>query len=356
MKQKTILVTGGMGFIGKRLMAQLLQQGVGSLIALDNFHPQVHGADPDKRFDGVVVEEGSVSDELFLQEVLRRHDPDLIFHLAAETGTGQSYHEISRYCEVNIKGTGHLVEGLRALPSKPRRLVLASSRAVYGEGAYMSETGELFVPQPRTSEAMGKGIFGLYDKFGKPAAPVATPEDVPLRPSSIYASTKLMQEYISVQGLENTSVQPVILRFQNVYGPGQSEKNPYTGVLSIFGQQILQGLTLNIYEDGEIVRDFVYVDDIVNALILAATSNGVDGQPINVGSGVATSIRYAAECLLAELGSRSDNLRVSGDFRPGDVRFALADNKRAQKLLGYEPKVSLEKGIAAFAQHIKTTR
>ncbi|ANL26676.1 NAD-dependent epimerase/dehydratase family protein [Rhizobium phaseoli] len=357
MKQNTVLVTGGMGFIGRRLIARLTQlPDVSSVVALDNFHPQVHGETPDKFITGAVVEEGSVSDRAFFEEVLDRHDPDMIFHLAAETGTGQSYHEISRYCDTNISGTAYLIEGLRKLPEKPRRLVLASSRAVYGEGAYKSSSGEIFTPKPRSSETMAKGVFGLYDSGGKVATPVATPEGITLRPSSIYASTKLMQEYICVQGLDNTSIQPVILRFQNVYGPGQSSRNPYTGVLSIFGQQILDGKLLNIYEDGEIVRDFVYVDDIVEALILAAVSGNVDDEPINVGSGVSTTIRYAAECLLSELGVNKEKLRISGDFRPGDIRFALADNSRAQTLLGYEPKVSLEAGIAALARHIKSER
>nr|WP_281410853.1 NAD-dependent epimerase/dehydratase family protein [Rhizobium binae] len=351
------MVTGGMGFIGRRLIARLAQRtDVTSVVALDNFHPQVHGETPDKSLDGAVVEEGSVSDRVFFEGVLERHDPDVIFHLAAETGTGQSYHEISRYCNTNINGTAHLIEGLRKLPDKARRLVLASSRAVYGEGAYRSSTGEIFTPKPRPSETMAKGVFDLYDSFGAPATPVATPEGITLRPSSIYASTKLMQEYICVQGLDNTSIQPVILRFQNVYGPGQSSRNPYTGVLSIFGQQILDGKVLNIYEDGEIVRDFVYIDDIVEALMLAAVSGNVDDEPINVGSGVSTTIRYAAECLLCELGATKKNLRISGDFRPGDIRFALADNGRARTLLGYEPKVNLETGIAQLARHIKSER
>ncbi|MBB3744921.1 dTDP-L-rhamnose 4-epimerase [Rhizobium sp. BK591] len=357
MKQDTVLVTGGMGFIGRRLIARLAQRpDIKSVVALDNFHPQVHGEKPAKSIDGAIVEEGSVSNRAFLEGVLERHDPDLIFHLAAETGTGQSYHEISRYCDTNINGTAYLIEGLRKLPDKARRLVLASSRAVYGEGAYKSSLGEIFTPKPRPSETMSKGIFDLYDSAGEAATPVATPEGITLRPSSIYASTKLMQEYICVQGLDNTRIQPVILRFQNVYGPGQSSRNPYTGVLSIFGQQILDGKILNIYEDGEIVRDFVYVDDIVEALMLAAVSGSADSEPINVGSGISTTIRYAAECLLTELGARKENLRISGDFRPGDIRFALADNTRARTLLGYEPKVSLETGIAQLARHIRSER
>lgn len=346
-----------MGFIGRRLIARLTKlPDVASVVALDNFHPQVHGDSPDKSINGAVVEEGSVSDRAFFGEVLERHDPDVIFHLAAETGTGQSYHEISRYCDTNINGTAYLIEGLRKLPEKARRLVLASSRAVYGEGAYKSSSGEIFTPKPRPSETMAKGIFGLYDSAGKAATPVATPEGITLRPSSIYASTKLMQEYICVQGLDNTPIRPVILRFQNVYGPGQSSRNPYTGVLSIFGQQILDGKVLNLYEDGDIVRDFVYVDDIVEALTLAAVSDNIDGEPINVGSGVSTTIRHAAECLLSELGASKENLRISGDFRPGDIRFALADNSRAETLLGYKPRVSLETGIAELARHIKLER
>lgn len=342
-----------MGFIGKRLMERLRAIGAGKIVAFDNFLPQVHGETPVRSFEGVTVQEGSVTDAARFREVIERHDPDLVFHLAAETGTGQSYDEIARYCDVNVGGTATLVETLRSLEDRPRRVVLSSSRAVYGEGAYRAADGSIFVPESRTTERMARGEFGITDSSGRPALPLPTPEDIVLRPSSIYASTKLMQEHVCTQGFDGTSIRPVILRFQNVYGPGQSTRNPYTGVLSIFAQQVIEGKRLEIFEDGNIVRDFVFVDDVVDALVAAARAENVGPSPINVGSGVETTILDAARILLRELGGDPDDYRISGAFRAGDVRYALADTARCRRTLGIEPRVTLAAGLALLADRVR---
>jgi dTDP-L-rhamnose 4-epimerase len=242
-----------------------------------------------------------------------------------------------------------LIEAARRLKKPPTRIILAGTRAVYGEGAYEDAHGNIVVPPPRTVEEMAAGKFTPCDSSGNALKPMATRERESPAPASVYATTKLSQEYLLNQGLEGTSIKPVILRFQNVYGPGQSMRNPYTGVLSIFTSQILAGHKLNIYEDGEIVRDFVFVEDVARSLELASRALLPSGAVINIGSGWGATILSTARKLLRILGCAEDNLKISGDFRPGDVRHAVADISLAQSLLGWRPIVSLDEGLRLLA-------
>jgi dTDP-L-rhamnose 4-epimerase len=318
-------------------------------VVFDNLHPQVHGENAAfPEFDeNVFCAREDICDAAAIQRAVAQHAPDLIFHLSAETGTGQSYDLLSRYCAVNVSGTACLIEALRQA-GKVSRLVLAGSRAVYGEGLWRGQDGRLLVPPPREPQCLAKGQFIPTSVSGEPLEPMATPEDVSPAPASIYGSTKLMQEYLVSQGTVGSAVESVILRFQNVYGPGQTLRNPYTGVLSIFCGQILSGQRLNIYEDGEIVRDFVFVDDVVEALMLAGTAASAPA-PINIGSGRPASILSVARLLLQALDAPSDRLRISGDFRAGDVRYAVADILRAKERLAWQPRVSLEDGLRQLA-------
>lgn len=346
----SVLITGGAGFIGSRL-ARVLAAHHDRVVVLDSLHPQVHGTDArwPRLPENVALIRASVENRAAVADAVAAADPVLVYHLAAETGTGQSYDEIARYCSVNVTGTAILVEELKRGAPRLARVVLAGSRAVYGEGAHRDLHGGIVAPDARSPERMRAGDFRPRDASGDLLVPVPTPENLPPRPSSVYASTKLMQEYTIEQGLAGTGVLPVLLRFQNVYGPGQSLRNPYTGVLSIFCSQILAGRTLNIYEDGEIVRDFVFVDDVVDALVRAGSTEAPGTEPINIGSGEKVTILEAALTLLRSLGVPESRLEITGNFRLGDIRYAVADISRAAERLNWRPTVPLARGLAMLA-------
>ncbi|NEQ48942.1 MAG: NAD-dependent epimerase/dehydratase family protein [Leptolyngbya sp. SIO3F4] len=345
------LITGGAGFIGSRVTRRLAQSTSNQIWVLDNLHPQVHGVDasvPDFP-DSVVFLKGDVCDRATVEKLVIDAQPNVVIHMAAETGTGQSMDEIYRYCDVNVSGTAILLEALKL--AQPSRFILMSSRALYGEGAYWSEQEDtLVVPPPRTKVDMEAGRFIPILPEAGVLEPVSTPETIAPSPSSVYASTKLMQEYLVQQAGAATDWSATFLRFQNVYGPGQSLKNPYTGVLSIFSSQILAGQRLNIYEDGQIVRDFVFVDDVVRAIIKACECSVPHGTVINIGSGQPTSILEAAQMLLQLYGKSVDAYEITGDFRMGDIRYAVADIQKARELLDWQPQMMPEEGLKHLSQ------
>ena len=347
---KRILITGGAGFIGSRLVRGLMEEEpTRRILVFDNLHPQIHGdnaAPPDSNAQVQFVQ-GDVCDRHRLSDAIAEIQPDTVFHLAAETGTAQSKDCMSRYCEVNVVGTANLMEGLKERAPALERVVLSSSRAVYGEGCYCDADAQIVAPSPRTELRMQSGRFEVVDENGKALTPIPTPEGARTAPVSVYGSTKLMQEYLVQQAAADCSWQPVILRFQNVYGPGQSLRNPYTGVLSIFCSQILAGMSLNIFEDGNIVRDFVYVEDVVRALMLSGNIARPILNPVNIGSGVPVTILETAKILIDILGGAG--YRISGQYRAGDVRFAVGDITRARALMGWMPSVDLKTGLRLLA-------
>jgi len=354
---KTALITGGAGFIGSRL-AHAISPDVDKVVVFDNLHPQVHGtnASPPPLPANAVFVRGDVCDARGLHRAVLSHAPNLIFHLAAETGTGQSYDEPARYCDVNVMGTTHLIEALRKLPKTTRRVILAGSRAVYGEGAYQAPGGAIIAGPVRTVEDLSRGAFEPIAASGEPLKPVPTPESLPPAPASVYASTKLMQEYLLRQCADAGDFELVLMRFQNVYGPGQSLKNPYTGVLSIFCSQIMDGKRLNIFEDGGIVRDFIYMDDVVQSLVAGARAKTPPTGPVNVGSGYSASILECAQTLLELLGASRDNYTITGAFRAGDIRHAVADISKARETLDWAPRTSLRDGLKALATWARAER
>lgn len=348
-----VLITGGAGFIGSRLAERLALEGA-EVTAFDNFHPQVHDGNPENRArldkNGIAIFEGDVRDGAALRVAVAQTDPTVIYHLAAETGTGQSFDLPVRYTDVNVMGTAHLIEAVREKGPNVSRIIVAGSRSVYGEGAYLNDEGRLTTAQERTDAAMAAGDFLVRDAAGNLLTPTATNADCAVAPASVYASTKLMQEYMLKQAFWGTDVSVGILRLQNVYGPGQSLNNPYTGVLSIFCRQIQEGKTLAIYEDGEITRDFVLVDDVARAFAMMGTADEVPQEILDIGSGEPATILDIARRLLALFDAPTDRLTISGAFRPGDIRHAVADISLAQEKLGWKPQVSLDDGLARLAE------
>lgn len=350
-----ILITGGAGFIGSHLAICLLNAGF-ALRILDTLSPQIHGAVPVGldwlKGENVEFIRGSVTERRDVEAAIE--GVSCIVHLAAETGTGQSMYEVARYNEVNSQGTALLLDVLANSPSHcVKRIVLASSRSVYGEGAYACEScgsaGERVFPGARTGEQLAKHQWEPFcPRCRSPLIMVATRETDQVRPASIYAATKYAQEDLVRIACESQGLGYAILRFQNVYGEGQSLKNPYTGILSIFSTRVRRGLELTAFEDGFETRDFVHVEDIAEAICRCLTVPNPVNVVINVGSGVATSVLEIAEKLSVALGFEP-NIRVTGDYRLGDIRHNFADIGRLKNLLGYTPRVSLDEGLRRFA-------
>jgi len=347
-----IFITGGAGFIASHFIKEIYNNVLDpKVLVYDNLHPQVHGkgAKPQFRYPVDFVL-GDVRDSDLLLKTVGEFDPDIIVHLASETGTGQSLDEIVRYTEVNVTGTAALLSAIGKLPRRARKFLLSSSRSIYGEGPYIRPDGSRASAPDRSLERMAQGDFGVVDFDGVSVSPVAANNKAFAQPRSVYASTKLAQEHLLQNCSGAMSLIPIILRFQNVYGPGQSLHNPYTGVLSIFSQQALSGKTLNIYEDGKIIRDFVFVEDVARAMMSAVQKLDSSVEPIDIGSGIPVQILDVARLLLEFLGRDANSTYISGNFRPGDIRAAWADISRAEALLGWRPQVKLEEGLRQFAE------
>nr|WP_314843641.1 NAD-dependent epimerase/dehydratase family protein [uncultured Microbacterium sp.] len=352
-----VLITGGAGFIGTRLAARFARDGH-SVTVLDSLIAQVHGDDPQttspllRSLDGIAsVIEGTVTSVDDLRRAL--DGATIVVHLAAETGTGQSMYEIDRYVEANVGGTAKLLDLLANEENSVRRVVIASSRSIYGEGAYQTEDGRLVYPSHRADAEMAAGDFDVHHPGEGPLELVATDEQAKLHPSSVYGITKQMQESLVMTVAPTIGKEGVSVRYQNVYGPGQSLKNPYTGILSIFSTLIRQGKDINIFEDGEESRDFVYIDDVVEATYLAATDARAAGQTFNVGSGVATTVNEVVAALFAAFG-REVPTRISGNYRLGDIRHNVADTRRLEEVLGFSPKTDFREGVRTFVEWVLT--
>lgn len=349
LRGKRAFITGGAGFIGSRLTKALAKQGA-FVTVYDNLLEQVHGPNPKIELPCNFVR-GDVRDRSALEAAIEASDPEIVVHLAADTGTGQSADEPARYTEVNVVGAAQLIEILRDRATPPKRFVLAATRAVYGEGAYRNRKGGIFVPPPRDLETMRQGRFEVFDADGSILEPVPTDTNVPPMPGSVYGSSKLMQEYLLAQ--VPVPWETVIFRLQNVYGPGQSLRNPYTGVLSIFTNQAMNGQPIHVYEDGEIYRDFVFVDDVVNAFVAGCHEPSLVGGTYNVGTGEPTSILSAARTIMRELGLDEGLVSVNGAFRPGDIRYGVADIHRILETGTWKPEVSPEEGIGRLVRWAK---
>lgn len=350
-----ILIAGGAGFIGTHLTRQALQGGHRVHI-LDNLSPQVHG---DARFSpppGVQFIRGDVTRREDWEKAL--HGIDTVVHLAAETGTGQSMYEIDRYYRVNVQGTALLFDALANGPHSVDNVVLASSRSVYGEGAYLCRScepsGHRCFPASRSPQQLAEHDWSpRCPECDSPVDAVPTRETDPLSPASIYAATKLAQEELIRVACKSMGIAHAILRFQNVFGEGQSLKNPYTGILSIFSTRIRLGLPLPIFEDGEESRDFVHVEDIATAVMACVQNPQANGVTLNVGSGKPTSVRGVAQLLCSVMGSDIVP-HVTGEYRVGDIRHNFADVAEIERVTGFRPRIGLEAGLRRFCEWVGT--
>ncbi|QNI31576.1 NAD-dependent epimerase/dehydratase family protein [Alloacidobacterium dinghuense] len=344
-----ILITGGAGFIGSHLTRYLLTQGH-KITILDNFLQQVHG-DRRSLADDIATDvrlvRGDVADESAVASALQ--GAEAIVHLAAETGTGQSMYEIGRYARANLVGTSQLFEEItKNSKLHIEKIIVASSRAIYGEGAYRCVTDGIVYPQSRSSVDKQAGYFDpLCPICHETCAAIATPEDAPLQPSSFYGLTKLTQEQIVLLFGQVRGISSIALRYQNVYGPGQSLQNPYTGILAIFSNLARLGQPIRIFEDGKESRDFVYIDDVVAATATALLAPVTGCHSLNIGSDGHISVLEVANRVSAYFGSRS-TVQVTGAFREGDVRHGFGQVARAHELLGYRPTWEFGQGIERF--------
>jgi dTDP-L-rhamnose 4-epimerase len=346
--QDRVLITGGAGFIGTRTARRLLAAGH-EVAILDNFSPQIHGENAELPADlkgSVALFRGDVRDTDLCARALQ--GAHVLLHLAAETGTGQSMYRVRHYSDVNIGATAGLMELLLGGTYSVRTMVVASSRAVYGEGAARCPEHGIVYPAARTRAAMQAGEFEPHCPVcGKPTTMVPTTEAAPFRPSSLYGLTKQVQEQMVLMYAKTLGINGFGLRYQNVYGPGQSLKNPYTGILAIFSNQARANEPIYIFEDGKESRDFVHVDDVVEATVRSIQAPAQDPIAVNVGTGLAVSVHQVVSQLLAFFQSQSQ-VSVTGAFREGDIRHNCSDIGRLKQVLGFEPKWTFEDGLKDF--------
>lgn len=355
---KNILISGGSGFIGSNLAIKLHNKGY-NVTVLDNLSSQIHGKNAEDKStlfqsikDKVTFIKGDVSKEKDWKTALINQD--VVVHFAAETGTGQSMYEINRYTNVNLVGTSLMLDLLTNNKNyNVKKIIIASSRSIYGEGKYECNDHGIMYPNERKEKDMLKGDFSVKcPSCSKVVSLLATDEESKIHPSSVYGITKQVQEQMCMVVGKSIGIPVVAFRYQNVYGPGQSLSNPYTGILSIFSNLIKNNKNINVFEDGKESRDFVYIDDVVDATILGIEKEEANFNVFNVGSGQRTSVIKVANTLINNYKSKT-NISVSGNFRLGDIRDNFADMSKTKKILGFIPKVSFEQGIVNFTNWVQ---
>jgi dTDP-L-rhamnose 4-epimerase len=348
MAAPTYLITGGAGFIGRHLARELEASGARVRI-LDSLVEQVHGpgATPPELPRGSDFRLGDVRDPEAVRAAIKGVDG--VFHLAAEVGVGQSMYEIDRYTSGNDLGTAVLMQQLIDQPV--RRIVVASSMSIYGEGLYINDNGERVDVGERPA-----GVWDPTDATGRPLRPMPTPETKPPSLASVYALGKFVQERMCLIVAGGYRMECAALRLFNVYGPGQALSNPYTGVLAIFASRLANGQRPMVFEDGGQRRDFVHVEDVARAFRLAMERPEADGQVINIGSGHSASVAEVAERLAAAMGRGDIQPLITGQARRGDIRHCFADISLARELLGYEPRRSFDDSLGELVDWVAGQR
>jgi dTDP-L-rhamnose 4-epimerase len=339
-----ILVTGGAGFIGSHLVDALVAEGQ-SVRVLDALDPQVHGANADwPKYVNPKAEyvRGDVRDAELVRRCL--DGVEVVIHDAAAVGVAQSMYEIVSYVSANSLGAAVVLQEIIARKGQIKRMVVASSMSIYGEGAYLDKDGKIASPGLRPDAQLEKREWELLDASGRALRPIGTPETKPLQPTSVYAVSKRDHEELFLSVGNAYGIPTVALRYFNVYGSRQALSNPYTGVAAIFSSRLLNGNRPLVTEDGEQSRDFVHVSDIVRANLAALKCEAGGGRVCNVGTGRPTTIKRVAE-LLAERLKVKIAPDITGKFRAGDIRHCFSDPGHAKRVLGFEAKVRLEDGI-----------
>ena len=352
MEKLNILVTGGAGFIGSHLVDELVERGHRVRI-LDSIVEQVHGGSvPDHLNAAAEFIRADVCDAEAVRKAL--DGIDVVYHEAAEVGVGQSMYEIVRYVKANDLGTAVLLEEMIKRPAQFRKLVVASSMSIYGEGAYRCEKCDTGVnPFLRSNEQLAAHDWDFKcESCGSALEPVGTTEEKPLFPTSVYAVSKQDQEQYCLAVGRAYKIPSVAFRYFNVYGTRQALSNPYTGVCAIFSSRLLNDQAPMIFEDGEQSRDFVHVSDIVNANLLALENDGADYETLNIGTGRPTTVKQIAQLLAKGLGKNIEP-EIVGKYREGDIRHCIADISKAKRLLGYEPKIALEDGLVELLDWVR---
>jgi dTDP-L-rhamnose 4-epimerase len=338
-----VLVTGGAGFIGSFLVDELVQKGH-EVIVIDSLEDQVHhGVKPDYLNRTARYVWSDCSDRAQIARAL--DGVDVVFHLAALVGVGQSMYEIARYTSGNTLATAILAEEIRKMARPLRKVIVASSMSVYGEGAYRDGDGQVTYPTGRPAERLKNRLWEMVDEDGRTLEPIPTSEDKPLRLTSVYALGKQYQEDLMLLLGRAFDIPTVACRFFNCYGSRQALNNPYTGVAAIFCGRLLQGLPPVIFEDGRQIRDFVHVSDLVRALILCMERDEADGQVLNIGSGRPVTVTDVARILSVAISGGAVEPSITGQFRAGDIRHCYADITKARRLIGYEPRWTFESGV-----------
>jgi dTDP-L-rhamnose 4-epimerase len=352
---KTILITGGAGFIGSKLVSFLSSEAELNIEIVDSLSPQIHGNIVEK-FDFTESEKltfhrFSILEKEKMLPLLKK--ADYLVHLASETGTGQSMYEIVDYCDVNVNGTAVLMELITKNNISFDRIILTSSRSVYGEGKYVCrDSGSFFYPKSRLPDNLKKSIWEFEcTDCNSALEAVATDEVSPLTTASVYAATKLMQENLVRITCDSLEIPYNILRLQNVYGEGQSLNNPYTGILSIFSNKMRMDMPISIFEDGNESRDFIHVSDVVRVIDKIVSNNHMESSIVNVGSGKATSVLEVSKILSKSLGSKSI-IEVTGEYRSGDIRHNFACTKRLEKIIDTDSFLTLAEGSDKFVNWV----
>lgn len=347
LRQQTILVTGGAGFIGCAL-SQILAPIAGSYIVLDNLHPQVHlkPIRPPSLHEAANLVIADVTDASAWDRSLYQVKPDIVIHLAAETGTGQSLNQSTRHGMVNVVGTTQMLDWMNRHGIRPNQIILSSSRAVYGEGQWIREDGSTFYPGQRTHAQLEAGRWDFPNASALPSDAASTKPD----PTSIYGATKLAQENILAAWCRSNTIPLTILRLQNVYGPGQSLANPYTGIVTLFSRLAAQGHSIPLFEDGLVTRDFIYIDDVISIIYRVICAPHQPFITLDVGSGRPCTIQALAAELAALHGAPPP--RVNGKFRDGDVRHAACRISQTSDTIGWIPHTPLPEGLKALQEWI----
>jgi dTDP-L-rhamnose 4-epimerase len=348
--RERVLVTGGAGFIGSHLTDRLLERGYEVRI-LDSLVPQVHERTPPYLNPLSELRQGDVRDPEVVRHALE--GVDSVVHFAAAVGVGQSMYEVSEYCSANVMGTANLLEILVKDKRRPRRVLVASSMSIYGEGSYDCAQCGRQEPPPRPAQQLADRDWSMRcPRCRGEMAPAPTAEGKRLRPTSVYAINKRDQEEMVLAVCRGIGVPAVALRFFNVYGHRQSLSNPYTGVAAIFSSALLNGRAPLVFEDGHQLRDFIDVRDIVSACMLALETEGIVDEVFNVGTGVASSVLDLFEALRQELSSGSIRPEVMGTYREGDIRACYADITRARTRLGFTPQILMKDGLRDLARWV----